>query len=270
MMTVIMIVPFLFSIYITFHDVNLLENGGAFAFAGIKNFKTFFSDSRAIKSVFTSIKFLVGTLCLELFLGIAISVFLDRKFRGKGIIRALLIVPMFMTPVVSGLIWRCFFDANAGIVSYLYKLITHGQLDMLGTTAGAMWGIIIVDVWQWTPFIILMAMASLDGLPEDAIEAAKVEGATELQMVRYVKIPMIRPTICMAAILRAIEALKAFDTIYVMTKGGPGSATETMNMYAYTVGFEFYRIGYATTISFIFTMVVSVILSKLFQRMNMI
>jgi multiple sugar transport system permease protein len=115
-----------------------------------------------------------------------------------------------------------------------------------------------------------MAMASLDGLPEDAIEAAKVEGATELQMVRYVKIPMIRPTICMAAILRAIEALKAFDTIYVMTKGGPGSATETMNMYAYTVGFEFYRIGYATTISFIFTMVVSVILSKLFQRMNMI
>ncbi len=267
-MVIIMIIPFLFAIYITFHDVNLLESGGAFFFAGIKNFKTFFTDKRALNSVATSVKFLVGALTLEMFLGVAISVFLDRKFPGKGIIRALVIIPMFMTPVVSGLIWRAFFDPNAGIVSYLFKLITHRQLDMLGTMSGAMWGIIIVDLWQWTPFVILLVMASLDSLPEETIEAAKVEGASEWQMIRHVKIPMVKPTIIMAAMLRALEALKAFDTIYVMTKGGPGSATETMNMYAYTVGFEFYRIGYATTISFIFTIVVSLGLSKLLQRTN--
>ena len=269
-MLIIMIIPLLFAVYITLNDVNLLENGGAFAFVGLKNFKTFFTDKRALNSVLTSVKFLVGALALEMFLGVAISVFLDREFKGKSIIRALVIIPMFMTPVVSGLIWRAFFDPNAGIVSYVFKLITRQQLDMLGTRAGALWGIIIVDLWQWTPFVILLVMASLDALPEETVEAARVEGASEWQMIRYVKIPMVRPTIVMAAMLRALESLKAFDTIYVMTKGGPGSATETMNMYAYTVGFEFYRIGYATTISLLFTIVVSLILSNLVQRSNVL
>lgn len=267
-MIVIMIVPFLFSIYISFNDVNLLENGGKFVWAGIKNYKTFFSDSRALNSVAVSLKFLAGALAVETILGIAISAFLDRKFRFKGIVRALIIVPMFMTPVVSGLIWRAFFDPNAGIVSYMYQLVFHHKLDMLGSTTGALWALIIVDMWQWTPFMILLIMASLDGLSEDAVEAAKVEGANELQIITRVKIPMIKSTIYMAMMIRAIDALKIFDAIFVMTKGGPGSATETMNMYSYVVGFNFYRIGYATTISFIFTMVVTVVLSKLLQRTN--
>ncbi len=265
-MIVVMIVPFAFSIYIIFNDVNLLENGGKFVWVGLKNVKTFFSDSRALNSVWISIKFLIGALVLEVLLGIVISTFLDRKFKLKGIIRALIIVPMFMTPVVSGLIWRAFFDPNAGIISYLYQLATHHKLDMLGTTTGALAALIIVDMWQWTPFIILLVMASLDGLSEDAVEAARVEGANELQIITKVKLPMVKPTIYMAAVIRAIDALKVFDAIYVMTKGGPGGATETMNMYSYVVGFNFYRIGYATTISFIFTIVVTMILSRLIQR----
>ncbi len=267
-MVMIMIVPFLYAIYITMNDVNLLENGGKFVWAGLKNFKTFFSDSRALNSVVVSVKFLVGALLLETFFGIAVSTFLDRRFRFKGIVRALIIVPMFMTPVVSGLIWRAFFDPHAGIVSYIYQLIFHHKLDMLGSTSSALWALIIVDMWQWTPFMILLIMASLDGLSEDAVEAAKVEGASELQIITRVKIPMIKPTIYMAMMIRAIDALKIFDAIFVMTKGGPGSATETMNMYSYVVGFNFYRIGYATTISFIFTIVVTIVLSKLMQKNN--
>ena len=265
-MILIMIVPFIFSIYITANDVNLLENGGKFIWVGLKNFKTFFTDSRALNSVVVSIKFLIGALVIETLLGIAISTFLDRKFRLKGIIRALIIIPMFMTPVVSGLIWRAFFDPNAGIISYLYQMVFQQKLDMLGSTTGALWALILVDVWQWTPFMILLIMASLDGLSEDAVEAAKVEGANELQIITRVKIPMIRPTIYMAMMIRAIDALKIFDSIYVMTKGGPGSATETMNMYSYVVGFNFYRIGYATTISLIFTVVVTIVLSKLIRK----
>ena len=265
-MILIMIVPFIFSIYITANDVNLLENGGKFIWVGLKNFKTFFTDSRALNSVVVSIKFLIGALVIETLLGIAISTFLDRKFRLKGIIRALIIIPMFMTPVVSGLIWRAFFDPNAGIISYLYQMVFQQKLDMLGSTTGALWALILVDVWQWTPFMILLIMASLDGLSEDAVEAAKVEGANELQIITRVKIPMIRPTIYMAMMIRAIDALKIFDSIYVMTKGGPGRATETMNMYSYVGGFNFYRIGYATTISLIFTVVVTIVLSKLIRK----
>lgn len=269
-MMVIMIVPFVFAIYISLNDVNLLENAGAFRFAGLKNFKFFFTDQRALNSLWVTLKFVVGALVTELVLGVAISMLLDRDFRFKGIVRALCIIPMFMTPVVSGLVWRTFFDPNAGIISYLFQLFTGSQLDMLGNRFLALPAVILVDAWQWTPFFILLCMASLDSLPTDVIEAAKVEGASEWQTIFRVKLPMIRPTIITAVILRAIDALKAFDVVYVMTKGGPGGATEMLNMYAYQVGFNFYRIGYATAISLLFTVVVTVVLSQIIKRTSVV
>jgi len=263
---VTMIVPFVFSWWIMLNDVNLLENAGRFRFVGLKNLLFFFTDERAINSVWVTVKFITGALILELLLGVAISMFLDRKFRFKKVLRALIIIPMFMTPVVSGLIWRTFFDPNAGIVSFLVQMVTGAPFDMLGNRYLALPALIIVDAWQWTPFFILLCMASLDTLPEDALEAAKVEGAGELQTIFLVKLPMILPTVITALILRAIDALKSLDVVYVMTKGGPGGVTETMNMYAYTVGFNFYRIGYATAIAFIFTMAVTLILGQIINR----
>lgn len=268
-MIAIMIVPMIFAVYIMFHDVNLMENSGRFVWAGLGNFKSMIADERVKNAVFVSIKFLIGTLTLEVILGIAISAFLDRKFKFKGVIRALVIIPMFMTPVVSGLIWRAFFDANAGIISYLFKLITGKGLDMLGDVTLALWALVIVDVWQWTPFMILLIMASLDGLDEDVMEAAKIDGANELQTIFRIKIPMIKSTILMAAVIRAIDCLKAFDVIYIMTKGGPGTSTETLNMYSYVVGFNWYKIGYATAISFVFTMVITFVLGKLIRHTSL-
>ncbi len=265
-MLAIMIVPMVFAVYISFNHVNLLENAGKFSFAGLDNFRAFFGDARGLNSVWVTVKFVVGALLAELVLGLAVSMLLDRPFRFKSIVRSLVIIPMFMTPVVSGLVWRTFFDPSAGIISYVFKLITGSQLDMLGNRLLALPAVILVDVWQWTPFFILLCMASLDNLPDDVLEAARVEGATEWQVIWRVKLPMISPAIVTALILRAIDALKAFDVVYVMTKGGPGSATETLNMYAYTVGFTFYRIGYATAIAFMFTILVTVVLGQIIKR----
>ncbi len=265
-MLAVMIVPMLFAVYIALNNVNLLENAGQFSFAGLENFRFFFTDARGLNSIWVTVKFVVGALAAQLVLGLAVSMLLDRPFRFKGIVRSLVIIPMFMTPVVSGLVWRTFFDPSAGIISYVFKLLTGAQLDMLGNRLLALPAIILVDVWQWTPFFILLCMASLDNLPDDVLEAAKVEGANEWQIIWRVKIPMIRPAIVTALILRAIDALKAFDVVYVMTKGGPGSATETLNMYAYTVGFNFYRIGYATAIALMFTLVVTVVLGQVIKR----
>jgi multiple sugar transport system permease protein len=265
-MVALMVVPFFFSAYITLFNVNLLENGGAFVFAGFDNFKTFFVDPRVHNALGVTTLFLLAVLTSETVVGTMISMFLDRKFRFKAAYRALLIIPMFMTPVVSGLIWRTFYDPNNGIANWLLHMFHIPPVDWLGSVKFALMSLTIVDLWQWTPFMVLLIMASLDSISEDLYEAARVEGANEIQTVFTIKLPLIVPTILIAMIMRAIDAIKAFDIIYVMTKGGPGIVTETINMYAYTVGFKYFRIGYATTISFIFTIIVTMLLNKLFAK----
>jgi len=265
-MIALMVVPLFFSVYVTLFNVNLLENGGAFVFAGLGNYKTFLTDPRVHNALGVTALFLLGALASETVLGLVISMFLDRKFHFKAAYRALLIIPMFMTPVVSGLIWRTFYDPTNGIANWVLGLIHLGPVDWLGSVRYALLSLILVDLWQWTPFMVLLIMASLDSIPEDLYEAALVEGANEAQTVLHIKLPLIVPTVLIAIIMRAIDALKAFDIIYVMTKGGPGVVTETINMYAYTVGFRYFRIGYATTISFIFTVLVTILLDKLFAK----
>ena len=261
---VIMILPMFFSIYIMFHDVNLLE-GGNFVWAGLGNFKKFFQDERALNSLWVTAKYLVGVLSIETIVGLLISFFLDRKFFGKPVVRALIIIPMFMTPVVSGLIWRAFFDTNNGLVNWILSLFKVPMIDWLGSVDTALTSLMITDMWQWTPFMVLLIMASLDCVPTDQIEAAMIDGAREGQIIRHIKFPFILPTTLIAVVMRAIDAVKLFDTVYVMTKGGPGSATEMVNMYSYIIAFQHFRIGYATTISFIFTMIVTVLLTKMIK-----
>lgn len=264
---VIMILPMIFSLYIMFNDVNLLE-GGDFVWAGLGNFKKFFQDERALHSIWVTAKYLVGVLILETGLGLLISFFLDRKFFAKPVVRALVIIPMFMTPVVAGLIWRAFFDTNNGIVNWLLSLFHVPMIDWLGNIKTALPSLMITDMWQWTPFMVLLIMASLDCVPTDQIEAAMIDGARGSQIIRHIKLPFILPTTLIAVIMRAIDAIKLFDTVYVMTKGGPGMATEMVNMYSYIVAFQHFRIGYATTISFIFTTLVTILLGRLIKMSN--
>ena len=260
----IMILPMFFSLYIMFHDVNLLE-GGKFVWAGLGNFKKFFRDERALNSLWVTAKYLIGVLSIETIVGLLISFFLDRKFFGKPVVRALIIIPMFMTPVVSGLIWRAFFDTNNGLVNWILSLAKIPMIDWLGSVDTALLSLMINDMWQWTPFMVLLIMASLDCVPTDQIEAAMIDGAREGQIIRHIKFPFILPTTLIAVVMRAIDAVKLFDTVYVMTKGGPGSATEMANMYSYIIAFQHFRIGYATTISFIFTMIVTILLTKMIK-----
>lgn len=264
LIVLIMILPMFFSIYIMFHDVNLLE-GGKFIWAGLGNFKKFFQDERALNSLWVTAKYLMGVLSIETIVGLLISFFLDRKFFGKPVVRALIIIPMFMTPVVSGLIWRAFFDTNNGLVNWLLGLAKIPMIDWLGSVDTALISLMITDMWQWTPFMVLLIMASLDCVPTDQIEAAMIDGAREGQIIRHIKFPFILPTTLIAVVMRAIDAVKLFDTVYVMTKGGPGSATEMVNMYSYIIAFQHFRIGYATTISFIFTMIVTILLTKMIK-----
>ncbi len=264
-MLVIMVAPMLFSVFISLNDVHLLHDGGKFTFIGLGNYISMLKDPRVWNALRVTVLFFVLALAMETFLGLAISMMLDRQFLGRSFFKSMIIIPMFMTPVVAGLIWRVFFDPLNGMINWLLGGYPH---DWLGNMTGAFLCTVFVDIWQWTPFMILMFTAALDGVNSELYEAARVEGANEWNIIRSIKLPMLKNTIFVVCALRGIDLLKAFDVIYVMTKGGPAGATETITMYSYLVGFNYFRIGYATAIVLLFAVVVTIILSIVIKRMQ--
>ncbi|MGA2380465.1 MAG: sugar ABC transporter permease [Spirochaetia bacterium] len=264
----VIIVPMVLAIFITFHDVNLVETGGAMIPNGARNFVTLFKDHRFFHSIVISLLYVVTAVSIETVLSVAIALLLDRKFHGRNLVRTLIIIPMFITPVVVGLSWRMFYDPTSGIINYLLGVLGLGtRHDWLGNASIALPAIVLADVWEWTPFMILIVLAGLESIPQELYEAAVVDGTTRMTAIRYISIPLVLPAIVVAMIFRVVDAMKAFDLIYVMTKGGPGLATETTNLYAYTIGFQYFRIGYATTVALVFTVIATAVSSAFVSRL---
>ena len=159
----------------------------------------------------------------------------------KRLVRTLLLVPIIMTPVVVGLTWRFIFDPATGMANYLLSRLGIDPVDWLGSPQVALFSVLIADIWQWTPFVILLSMAALDSAPTDPLDAARVDGAREWQVTWYVLLPMLRRAIAIVALIRAIDSIKAFDLFYIMTRGGPALSTETLNFYGYVVGLHQFR-----------------------------
>ena len=261
----VVMLPTVLAFVIAFHQVDLVRSAGKFVPLGWGNFAALFGDARFGNSLLVTLKYLAISVSIQTALGLGIALFLNRSFTGKSIVRALIIVPMFVTPVVVGLTWRMFFDPSSGIVNYLINQIISGiQPDWLGNPKLALPAIIIAEVWEWTPFMVLILLAGLDSIPSELSEAALVDGASEFQRLQAVSIPLLLPAL--AVVLRVIDANKVFDVIYVMTRGGPGLATETTNLYAYMSGFQYFRIGYATTIALVFTLAASAVLGTVVGR----
>jgi multiple sugar transport system permease protein len=256
-----------YSIYLSTQDINLIKQ--VHSFTGLLNFSDLLHDKRAWSAMEKTFVFSIIATFLEMLLGFALALFLNRPFWGRRIVRTLLLVPMIITPVVSGLIWRIFYDPNAGIINYYLGLLgLGGKHDWLGSTDLAMFSVILADVWQWTPFIFLILASSLDSLPQDPMEAAEVDGASKLQTFLHVMLPLMKQSLYIALLLRIIDSIKTFDLIYVMTRGGPSLSTETVNMYAYIQGFNNFNLSYATVINLVFTIIITIILTFFYKRMN--
>jgi multiple sugar transport system permease protein len=170
------------------------------------------------------------------------------------LVRALLLVPIIMTPVVVGLTWRFLFNAQAGMINYWLSVLGLGQpVDWLGDPHLALWAVLVADVWQWTPFVILLTVASLESLSTEPMDAARVDGATEWQVIYHVLMPMLQRSLFVVALIRAIDCVKVFDLFYIMTKGGPALTTETLNIYGYMAAFTNFDISYAMTLALALT-----------------
>lgn len=238
--------PVAYTIWVSLTDWSMTSAGEAH-FVGLKNYVALFSDARFFNSVKLTLYFTILSVSVETVLGVAIALILNREFKGKNLAKGILLLPMVATPVAIGLAWTLFYEPTIGLGNYALQLLGLPASKWLASTTSVIPALAIVDIWEWTPMVTLIVLAGLAALPHDPYEAAMVDGANNWQVFRYITLPLLTPTILVALVLRGIDAFKTFDIIYTMTSGGPGFASETLNIYAYNLGFGYFKFGAASS-----------------------
>ena len=241
-----MVFPVLYTFWVSLTDWSLTSGGDA-NFIGLKNYEVLLKDPRFYNALKLTVYFTVLAVTVETVLGVAIALVLNREFRGKNTLKTILLLRMVATPVAIGLCWTLFYEPTVGLANYTMRLLGLPASKWLADQATVIPSLALVDIWEWTPMIALIVLAGLASLPSEPFEAALVDGASSWQVFRHVTLPLLTPTILVAVVLRSIDAFKTFDIIYTMTGGGPGFASETINIYAYTLGFQYFRFGAASS-----------------------
>jgi multiple sugar transport system permease protein len=232
-------------------------------FVGLQNYKDLLADERFWSSLMASLIYTGSTVVLQVALGLALALLVMDMKRGQGWFRVIAILPVVLSPAVVGMIWRTFMLApDFGIIDYLAVNAGIGSKNWLGDPLLAMVSVVAIHTWQWTPFAFMVLLASLASLPEDIYEAARLDRATAWQRFRRITLPLLRPAIVMVVIMRTMVALTAFAAIFTVTAGGPGTATEILNLYAYRKSFTELSLGYGSTVA-VALLVVTLLISGL-------
>ena len=251
------------SIYPLIHAVTLsLHTGsGANARWSLGNFVRLASDQFFLSALSHTLVFAAVALTLEFLIGLGLAVLLNQQFRGRGFFRAGLLVPMMLPTVVVGVVWRLMLNPNFGAINGTLKGAGLNTTSLTWTSSPylAMLSIIAVDVWQWTPFMFLILLAGLQAIPQEPYEAALIDGSSAWQTFRHVTLPLLKPAILVALLLRTMDLLRVFDQVFILTEGGPGFATETISLYIYRTAFRFSDFGYAAAMSFVLLIITNII-----------
>jgi multiple sugar transport system permease protein len=250
----IVVLPIAFNIYLAFTKWTV--GLGQPAFVGLDNFIDLFTDERVWNGVQVMVYFSGLSLALEIGLGLLIALYFNREFRGSEIVQAIYIFPFAATPVAVALIWRIMLNPEIGVLNYLLRSVGLPGSLWVSSEQMVIPALVLVDVWKWTPMITLIVLAGLKSLPPDPYEAARIDGANALQIFWHITLPMIRPVLIAALMLRSLDNLKEFDMIYTITQGGPGIASETLYLYSYTVGFGFFKAGYGSALMVVVFLIV--------------
>ncbi|ACO47611.2 sugar ABC transporter permease [Deinococcus deserti] len=229
------------------------------SFVGLGNYLGALKDPRFWNSVKLMFQFTLIAVPVQMLLGLGLALLLNRTMRASGLIRAVVLLPMISTPVAVALIWALMMDPNLGVLNYFLQTLGLERSLWLADVRLVIPALAMVDIWQWTPLVSLILLAGLQTMPDEPFEAARIDGASPWQVFRFITWPMLQASIFAALTLRLIDALKTFDIIEVMTQGGPGSASETLNVYAYHTGFEFLRVGYTAALLSLLLVIVAVV-----------
>ena len=251
---VIVIVPIAYNVFLAFHK--WMIGLGAPRFVGLDNFVRLLSDARVWNGLKVMAYFSGLSLTLEIVLGLLVASYFNREFRGEGIVQAMYIFPFAATPVAVALIWRVMLNPEIGVMNYVLRSIGLSGSLWVSSSSTVIPSLVLVDVWKWTPMITLIILAGLKSLPMEPYEAARIDGASTLQIFWYLTLPFIRPVMVAALMLRSLDNLKEFDTIYTITQGGPGIASETLYLYSYNVGFNFMKAGYGSALMVVVFLIV--------------
>jgi len=265
---IVTVLPLIYLVVTSFTPLSLTRPG-SFWFAGLMNYEQLLEDSRFWNSLWVQARLSFWTVLLQLVLGLALALVLNRQIKFLEIIRSTFLIPMVLPPVVVALIWKILFTPDVSILNWTLGLVGLPQPAWLAEPTLALWAIIIADVWEWFPFVMLMLLAALQMLPEEPLEAAKIDGASKWQIFGFIVLPLLRPALLVAGLFRLIDSVKAFPHIFIMTGGGPGVATEATNYYAYLQGFSYTYIGFSSAIivvMLIVTLLMSLAVLKLMGR----
>jgi multiple sugar transport system permease protein len=258
------IFPFLYIIAMSFSSVRLI-GGISFSWAGLDNWTRLFSDSAVGASWVRSVVYFCLSVSLEMFLGIAIALAIYETRRGRNIITSLILMPMFMAPVIVGLLGRFLTDSTYGLYAWALAKVGLFHGDILGGTKSAFLAVTLMDVWEWTPLIALIVLAGLTSMPRQVLEAAAIDGASYWARLRDIVLPMVSGVIIVALLIRSMDAIRYFDIITNTTNGGPADATKIVPIRLYETAFRFFDLGYAAAIG-LSMLAVTIIMANLFMR----
>jgi len=233
-------------------SLNEWKVGSPTTFVGLANYLRLPTDERFIEAIGHTLIYTVLSVLLPLIFGTLAAVIFHAQFPFRGFLRAVFIMPMMATPVAVALIWTMMFHPQLGVLNYLLSLIGIPPQLWVFHPATVIPSLVLVETWHWTPLVMLIVLGGIAAIPTEPYESAQIDGATHWQMFRYITLPLITPFLFIAAMIRTIDAVKSFDTIFAITQGGPGSASETINLYLYSVAFVYYDLGYGSAIAVVF------------------
>ncbi len=253
---VVIVFPWLFTIWMSGQDWHVAQTA---TFAGLSNYTNLLSDQQFLESIGHTIYFTILAVVLPVVFGVVSALVFHQRFPWRGVLRAVFIMPMMATPVAVALIWTMMFHPQLGVLNYLLSLVGIPPQLWVYDQSTVIPSLVLVEVWHWTPLVMLIVLGGLASLPTEPYESALIDGASQWQMFRHITFPMVLPFIMVAVVIRTIDALKAFDTIFVITQGGPGTASETINIYLYLQAFAFYNIGHASAVVVVFFVLIVVL-----------
>ena len=262
----VILFPWVFTLFMSVHDWKVT---GSTSFVGFANYLHLLEDERFRLSVVRTIYFTVLSVAAPMVLGIAAAVCFQSNFFFRGVARTIFILPMMATPVAVALVWTMMFHPQLGVLNYLLTSVGLPPSTWVYDASTVIPTLVMVETWQWTPLVMLIVLGGLASLPADPYEAAILDGASSWQMFRHITLPLSWPFIVVAAVLRLIDALKTFDSIYVITLGGPGTASETINILLYQTAFAYYDLGYGSAmvvVFFILILLISMLLLNVRQK----
>ena len=258
--------PFIVSLILSFTDYSLLRPGQT-KFIFLDNYIELMKTDEFWIALRVTVVFTVLAVSVQVVLGVVFATLLHNENTNISLLRTLYLLPLAITPIAATFTFRLMFNPSLGVLNYFMKLLGLEPQAWLASPNTAMLSLIIVDTWQWTPFILLICLGGLASLPSEPFEAAKVDGASSWQIFTKITVPMLYPFIGLALLFRSIDAFKTFDIIYVLTSGGPGILTRTLNLYAFKHGIEYLSMGYAGSIAIVM-LIITIVVAQIFLRKN--